>query len=73
MKKLLSITLLFFVTLSFSQRWSAYGIKVAPENEETVLKIIDDYFTNNKVEGVTVNLYSIMFTAADLNFTQAVS
>ena len=72
MKKLLSITLLFFVTLSFSQRWSAYGIKVAPENEETVLKIIDDYFTNNKVEGVTVNLYSIMFTAADLNFTHEV-
>ena len=72
MKKLLSITLLFFVTLSYSQRWSAYGIKVSPENEETVLKIIDDYFTNNKVEGVTVNLFSIMFTAADLNFTHEV-
>jgi hypothetical protein len=72
MKKLLSITLLFFVTLSFSQRWSAYGIKVASENEETVLKLMDDYFTNNKVEGVTVNLYSIMFTAADLNFTHEV-
>ena len=69
MKKILSITLLFFVTLSYSQRWSAYGFKVSPESEETVVKIIDDYFTANSIEGVTVSLYSIMFTAADLNFT----
>ena len=72
MKKILSITLLFFVTLSYSQRWSAYGFKVSPENEETVVKIIDDYFTANSIEGVTVSLYSIMFTAADLNFTHEV-
>ena len=72
MKKILSITLLFFVTLSYSQRWSAYGFKVSPQNEETVVKIIDDYFTANSIEGVTVSLYSIMFTAADLNFTHEV-
>ena len=35
-------------------------------------KIIDDYFTANSIEGVTVSLYSIMFTAADLNFTHEV-
>ena len=72
MKKILSITLLFFVTLSYSQRWSAYGFKVSPHNEETVVKIIDDYFTADNIEGVTVSLYSIMFTAADLNFTHEV-
>lgn len=72
MKKLLSFILIFWVSFSFSQNWSAYGIKVAPENEETVVKIMDDYFTNNKIEGVTVSLYSIMFTAADLNFTHEV-
>ena len=72
MKKFLSFILIFWVSFSFSQNWSAYGIKVAPENEETVVKIMDDYFTNNKIEGVTVSLYSIMFTAADLDFTHEV-
>ena len=72
MKKFLSFILIFLVSFSFSQNWSAYGIKVAPENEETVVKIMDDYFTNNKIEGVTVSLYSIMFTAADLDFTHEV-
>jgi len=72
MKKLLSLILIFCAFLSYSQTWSSYGIKVAPENEETVLKIMDDYFTKNKIEGVTVSLYSIMFTAADLNFTHEV-
>ena len=50
MKKILSITLLFFVTLSFSQRWSAYGVKVSPENEEMVVKLMDDYFSANKLK-----------------------
>ena len=72
MKKLLTITLLFFVTISFSQRWSAYGIKVSPQNEETVVKLMDDYFSLNKIEGVTVTLYSIMFTPGDLNFTHEI-
>ena len=49
MKKILSITLLFFVTLSFSQRWSAYGVKVNPENEEMVVKLMDDYFSANNL------------------------
>ena len=40
MKKLLSITLLFFVTLSYSQRWSAYGIKVSPGNEDKLQILI---------------------------------
>ena len=72
MKKFLSFILVFWVSFSFSQIWTSYGVKVAPENEETVVKIMDDYFTNNKVEGVTVSLYSIMFTAADLDFTHEV-
>ena len=50
MKKFLSLILIFCVSLSYSQTWSSYGIKVAPENEETVLKIMDDYFTKNKIE-----------------------
>ena len=72
MKKFLSFILIFCVSFSYSQTWSSYGIKVAPENEETVVKIMDDYFTKNKIEGVTVSLYSIMFTAADLDFTHEV-
>ena len=61
--------LVFAFSFSQNNRFSAYAVKVAPENEETVVKLIDDYFSNNKYEGVTVSLYSIMFTAADLNFT----
>lgn len=72
MKKLLSFILIFWVSFSYSQIWTAYGVKVAPENEEIVVKIIDDYFTNNKIDGITVSLYSVMFTAADLDFTHEV-
>ena len=61
--------LVFAFSFSQSNRFSAYAVKVAPENEEMVVKLIDDYFSNNKFEGVTVSLYTIMFTAADLNFT----
>jgi hypothetical protein len=61
--------LVFAFSFSQTNRWSAYAVKVAPENEEMVVKLIDDYFSNNKHEGVTVSLYAIMFTAADLNFT----
>ncbi|MFL2609300.1 MAG: hypothetical protein DBW74_04480, partial [Cryomorphaceae bacterium] len=61
--------LVFAISFSQSNRFSAYAVKVAPENEEMVVKLIDDYFSNNKHEGVTVSLYAIMFTAADLNFT----
>ena len=71
MKKFLSFIMILVFAFSFSQtnRFSAYAVKVAPENEEMVVKLIDDYFSNNKYEGVTVSLYAIMFTAADLNFT----
>ena len=61
--------LVFAFSFSQNNRFSAYAVKVAPENEEMVVKLIDDYFSNNKYEGVTVSLYTIMFTAADLNFT----
>ena len=71
MKNFLSFIMILVFAISFSQsnRFSAYAVKVAPENEEMVVKLIDDYFSNNKHEGVTVSLYAIMFTAADLNFT----
>ena len=72
MKKILSITLMLFVALSYSQRWSAYGIKVSPQNEEALVKVMNDYFSENPIEGVTVTLYSVMFTPADLNFTHEI-
>ena len=72
MKKFFSILLILFVSVSFSQRWAAYGIKVSPQNEEAVVGIIDQYFTNNPIEGVTVSLFSVLFTQADLNFTHEI-
>lgn len=63
---------MLFVALSYSQRWSAYGIKVSPQNEEALVKVMNDYFSENPIEGVTVTLYSVMFTPADLNFTHEI-
>ena len=45
--------------------WSNYTFIVEPENEATVFKLIDDYFKENKIEGVTVSLYSNHFHDED--------
>ena len=41
--------------------WTNYSFIVEPENESTVVKLIDDYFKEHKFEGITVTLYANHF------------
>ena len=63
MKKLFTcIFLLAFLLVSGQERyWTNYSFIVEPENEATVVKLIDDYFKEHKSEGVTVTLYENHF------------
>ena len=77
MKKILyTLLLLFSLSLSYSQtkvtpdeHWSAYAISVQPQNEETVFNIIDEYFSEYKLDDIKVMLFSILF--ADDSMSEA--
>ncbi|UCE92908.1 MAG: hypothetical protein JSV73_08775, partial [Flavobacteriaceae bacterium] len=63
MKKLVTFVLLFtaFAINAQQSYWTSYSFIVEPENEATVFKLIDDYFKEHKMEGVTVSLYANHF------------
>lgn len=69
MKKLFTCLLLFAVMAVSAQQayWTSYSFMVSPENEDTVFKLIDDYFKEHKTEGVTVALYANHFHDIDNN------
>ena len=83
MKKLISfyISIFFLFGIGFSlnaqnpdfNHWAVYGFKVSSENESTVFNIIDDYFTNNKADGISVSLYNVMFASTDVTATHIIS
>lgn len=83
MKKLKSfyISIFFLFGIGFSlnaqnpdfNHWAVYGFKVSSENESTVFNIIDDYFTNNKADGISVSLYNVMFASTDVTATHIIS
>lgn len=71
MKNILT-SLLLMVTFAISAQqsyWTNYRFIVEPQNEATVVKLIDDYFKEHKWEGVTVSLYENHFYDADNKFT----
>ena len=51
------------------EHWSAYAISVQPQNEETVFNIIDEYFSEHKLDNIRVMLFSILF--ADQSMVEA--
>ena len=51
------------------EHWSAYAISVQPQNEETVFNIIDEYFSEHKLDDIRVMLFSILF--ADQSMVEA--
>ena len=68
MKNIFTLLLVLCISFSFSQteiktdeHWSAYALSISPENEETVFNLIDDYFGQNKMDGIKVMLFSILF------------
>jgi len=74
MKKRFFYLLLFMAfTLSAQEGyWTNYHIVVEPQNEEVVYNLMNDYFTANQPEGVTVTLYENHFNDHENNFTHSI-
>ena len=63
MRKLI-LSLLFLIAYAVSAQtnyYTMYSFVVEPQNEATVVKLIDDYYSNNKPEGVFVRLFENHF------------
>lgn len=74
MKKLF-YCLLFFATCALTAQeayWTQYYVVVEPQEVGTVYKLMNDYFTANPAEGVTVSLWENHFNDADNNFTHSI-
>lgn len=76
MKKTFILLTFLFANLIYGQtkvttdeHWSAYAISVQPQNEETVFNIIDEYFSEHKLDDIRVMLFSILF--ADQSMVEA--
>ena len=76
MKKTFILLAFLFANSIYSQtkvttdeHWSAYAISVQPQNEETVFNIIDEYFSEHKLDDIRVMLFSILF--ADQSMVEA--
>jgi hypothetical protein len=52
--------------------WTQYQVVVEPQNEEMVYNLMDDYFTANTPEGVTVSLWENHFNDHGNNFTHSI-
>ena len=73
MKKLFFSLFVFSVCVLSAQEdyWTNYQVVVAPEEVETVYKLIDDYFTANPADGVTVALWENHFNDHSNNSTHS--
>jgi len=74
MKKLITCFMLLTVFALSAQQsyWTSYSFIVEPENEDTVVKLIDDYFKEHKIDGVSVSLYANHFYDDDNTTTHMV-
>jgi hypothetical protein len=74
MKKLILISTLFLGLICSAQEihFTIYNFTVESKNVSTVFTLFDDYFSENKTEGVTVSLYENHFNDSGNNFTHAV-
>jgi len=74
MKKLLIISALFCGLLCSAQDmyFTTYNFTVEPHNVDAVFNLMDNYFSKNKPEGVTVSLYENHFNDSGHNFTHGV-
>ena len=73
MKKLSIIPLLLLVTMLHAQEgyFTMYNFSVAPKNVSTVYQLVNDYYSKNKSEGVSVYLYENHFNDSENNFTHS--
>ncbi|TFG75413.1 MAG: hypothetical protein E4H26_06145 [Flavobacteriales bacterium] len=74
MKKLVtSLVLLMAIAINAQESYfTTYNFVVEPSQQSTIVKLMSDYFTAHKREGVTVSLWENHFNDRDNNFTHAV-
>lgn len=74
MKKL-STFLALFVAFAISAQesyFTIYNFSVDSEDVSTVYKLVDDYYSENKPEGVTVSLYENHFNDSGNNYSHSI-
>jgi hypothetical protein len=72
-KRFFYLFALMAITLSAQESyWTNYHVVIEPQNEATVYKLMNDYFTANQPEGITVTLYENHFNDHEHNFTHAI-
>ena len=74
MKKLV-FCLFLFTALSISAQemyFTIYNFTVEAEDVSTVYKLVDDYYSENKAEGVSVGLYENHFNDSGNNFSHSI-
>ncbi len=74
MKNLMLFSMLFvaFILQAQDTFWTSYNFVVEPQNEATVYQLIDDYFKENKKEGVTVRLFENHFNDSGNEYTHSI-
>lgn len=74
MKKLLYCLFIFATCAMTAQEsyWTQYYVVVEPQEVGTIYKLMDDYFTANPPEGVTVSLWENHFNDPGNNFTHSI-
>jgi hypothetical protein len=72
MRKLILSVFALFIALAINAQtnyYTMYSFEVKPENEATVVKLISDYYSNNKPDGVFVRLFENHFQDASKKAT----
>ncbi len=74
MKNLMLFSMLFSALFLQAQDmyWTSYNFVVEPQNEAAVYQLVDDYFKENKKEGVTVRLFENHFNDSGNEYTHSI-
>lgn len=74
MKKLCTLMGLFMVFALTAQDsyFTVYNFSVSAEDVSTIYDLVEDYYSENKPEGVTVSLYENHFNDSGNNFTHSI-
>ncbi len=74
MKKLLISAFMLASMAIYAQEayFTVYNFSVPDENVSTVYKLVDEYYSKNKPEGVTVYLFENHFNDSGNNFTHSI-
>jgi hypothetical protein len=70
------VILLFALCIAYATNaqesyFTVYNFTVKPQDVSTVYKLVDDYYTKNKPEGVMVSLYENHLHNSDNNYTHS--